>query len=93
LSEWCDKVDTVLVDLDRQGNLRKLLGEGTYLPAPNKKTEGHRVAVINHDEWDENAHDEGIVICDCNPELDANPQHLIEKFEEEKSDSQQFAQT
>jgi len=73
--------DSVLVDLDRQGNLRKLLGEGTYLPAPNKKTEGHRVAVINHDEWDENAHDEGIVICDCNPELDANPQHLIEKFD------------
>jgi chromosome partitioning protein len=73
--------DSVLVDLDKQGNLRKLLDEGVYLPSKGKNTTGHRVAVVDHDDWDELAYDEKLIVCDCNPELEANPKQLIEKFD------------
>ena len=73
--------DSVLVDLDKQGNLRKLLDEGVYLPSPGKQSVGQQVAVVDHDDWDEQAHDEKLIVCDCNPELEANPKQLIEKFD------------
>ncbi len=75
------KYDVVLIDLDRQGNLRKLLDEGVYLPSPNKNELGTQITVIDHHEWDEKSHDEKIVVCDCNPEMDANPQELIRQFD------------
>ncbi len=73
--------DIALIDLDRQQNLRKLLGEGVYLPS-NKGSVGSVVSVLSPDEWDENSYkDTKIVICDCNPEFDANPVEYIRKFD------------
>ncbi len=73
--------DIALIDLDRQRNLRKLLGEGVYLPS-KKGAVGSVVSVLTPEEWDENAyHDTKIVICDCNPEFDANPIEFIRKFD------------
>lgn len=73
--------DTALIDLDRQQNLKKLLGEGVYLPA-TKADAGSVVSVLNAEEWDEAAYKETkIVVCDCNPEFDANPIEFIRKFD------------
>jgi chromosome partitioning protein len=71
----------VLLDLDRQGNLRKLMGEGIYLPHPRKKA-GTTITVLDHHEWDEDRDPEtGIVICDCNPEFSQNPVELMSRFD------------
>ncbi len=73
--------DVALVDLDRQQNLRKLLGEGLYLPATKGKL-GSVISVLSPDEWDEKAYKgTKIVVCDCNPEFDANPIEFIRKFD------------
>ncbi len=73
--------DVALVDLDRQQNLRKLLGENLHLPATNGKL-GSTISVFGHDEWNEAAHKTTkIVVCDCNPEFDANPVEFIRKFD------------
>ena len=73
--------DVALVDLDRQQNLRKLLGEGLYLPATKGKL-GSVISVLSHDEWDETAYKgTKVVVCDCNPEFDANPVEFIRKFD------------
>lgn len=73
--------DVALVDLDRQQNMRKLLGEGLYLPATKGKL-GSVISVLSPEEWDEKAYKETkIVICDCNPEFDANPVEFIRKFD------------
>jgi chromosome partitioning protein len=73
--------DSILIDLDPQNHLGELLGEGVYLPDADKYQEGNRVVVLNHEEWDETAHDEKIVICDCNPDLGNNPIDLVRKFD------------
>jgi chromosome partitioning protein len=73
--------DVALIDLDHQQNLRKLLGEGVYLPATKGKF-GSKISVFNQTEWSEANHDDKkIVICDCNPEFDANPLEFIRKFD------------
>ena len=73
--------DVALVDLDRQQNLRKLLGEVLYLPA-TKGNLGSMVSVLNPDEWNESSYKKAkIVVCDCNPEFDANPAEFIRKFD------------
>ncbi|MCD9189074.1 MAG: AAA family ATPase [Pyrinomonadaceae bacterium] len=73
--------DVALIDLDHQQNLRKLLGEGVYLPS-NKGNLGSVVSVLNKDEWDERDYqDTKIVICDCNPEFESNPVEFIRKFD------------
>lgn len=73
--------DVALLDLDRQQNLRKLLGEGVYLPNTKGKI-GSVISVLNHEDWDETAYkDTKIVICDCNPEFDANPIEFIRQFD------------
>lgn len=73
--------DVALIDLDHQQNLRKLLGEGVYLPS-NKGNLGSVVSVLNKDEWDERDYqDTKIVICDCNPEFEANPVEFVRKFD------------
>lgn len=73
--------DVALIDLDRQQNLRKLLGDGLYLPATRGKL-GSVISVLSHDEWDEAAYkDTRVVVCDCNPEFDANPVEFIRKFD------------
>lgn len=73
--------DVALVDLDRQQNLNKLLGGGVYVPSAKDKT-GAVISVLSADEWDEAAYKETkIVICDCNPEFDANPADFIRNFD------------
>lgn len=73
--------DVVLVDLDRQSNLRKLLGGEVYLPQTNGAT-GSNITVLNHSEWNDEANKENkIVICDCNPEFSSNPLDFIRKFD------------
>jgi chromosome partitioning protein len=72
--------DVILVDLDRQSNLRKLLGDGVYLPGP-KGSLGATITVLNHDEWSEEDYpDIKVVVCDCSPEYDANPEEFIKRF-------------
>ena len=73
--------DVALVDLDHQQNLRKLLGEGVYLPA-TKGNLGSVISVLTKDEWDEGDYrDTKIVVCDCNPEFEANPKEFVRKFD------------
>ena len=73
--------DVILIDLDRQSNLHKLLGDGVYLPGP-KGSLGATITVLNHNEWrEEDYPDVKVVICDCNPEYDANPEEFIKKFD------------
>lgn len=73
--------DVALIDLDHQQNLRKLLGEGVYLPA-TKGNLGSVLSVLSHEDWDEADYkDTKIVVCDCNPEFDANPIEFIRKFD------------
>jgi len=73
--------DVGLIDLDHQQNLRKILGEGVYL----QKTKGNLgsvISVLTKDEWNEGDYkDTKIVICDCNPEFEANPREYIQKFD------------
>lgn len=72
--------DVVLIDLDRQSNLRKLLGDGVYLPGPKGQL-GATITVLNYTEWNEDEYPEArIVICDCSPEYDANPEEFLRKF-------------
>lgn len=73
--------DVGLIDLDHQQNLRKILGEGVYLPA-TKGNLGSVISVLTKDEWDEGDYaDTKIVVCDCNPEFEANPREYIQKFD------------
>ncbi len=73
--------DVALIDLDKQQNLRKLLGEGVYLPATKGKL-GSVISVLNQDEWDEADYRETkIVVCDCNPEFETNPVEFVRKFD------------
>ena len=73
--------DVGLIDLDHQQNLRKILGEGVYLPA-TKGSLGSVISVLTKDEWDEGDYkDTKIVVCDCNPEFEANPKEYIQKFD------------
>jgi chromosome partitioning protein len=73
--------DVGLIDLDHQQNLRKILGEGVYLPA-TKGNLGSVISVLTKDEWDEGDYRETkIVVCDCNPEFEANPKEYIQKFD------------
>jgi chromosome partitioning protein len=73
--------DVGLIDLDHQQNLRKILGEGVYLPA-TKGAVGSVISVLTKDEWNEGDYkDTKVVICDCNPEFEANPREYIQKFD------------
>ena len=73
--------DVGLIDLDHQQNLRKILGEGVYLPS-TKGQIGSVISVLTKDEWDEGDYqDTKIVVCDCNPEFEANPREYIQKFD------------
>ena len=73
--------DVSLVDLDRQQNLRKLLGNELFIPE-TKGAEGSTISVLNGDEWNESKRRRTkIVVCDCNPEFDANPIEFVRKFD------------
>lgn len=73
--------DVALIDLDRQQNMRKLLGEGVYLPGTRGEL-GSVISVLSYEDWDEADYRETkTIICDCNPEFDANPVEFIKKFD------------
>lgn len=73
--------DVALIDLDHQRNLRKILGEGVYLPA-TRDSIGSVISVLTPDEWRDGDFDDAkIVICDCNPEFDANPREFLRRFD------------
>lgn len=73
--------DVALLDLDRQQNMRKLLGEKVYLPA-TKGEGGSTISISSYENWKEAADKQTkIVVCDCSPEFDANPREFIEKFD------------
>jgi cellulose biosynthesis protein BcsQ len=72
--------NVALVDLDPEKNLQKLIGDGVYLPKP--RSVGESIEVYDRDAWDEDAaRDSKIVICDCSPAFERNPQELIKKFD------------
>lgn len=72
--------NVALVDLDPEKNLQKLLGDGVYIPKPHSV--GESIEVYDKDAWDEDAaRDCKIVICDCSPAFERNPEELINKFD------------
>jgi cellulose biosynthesis protein BcsQ len=72
--------NVALVDLDPEKNLQKLVGDGIYLPKP--QSVGESIEVFDREAWDEDAaRDCKIVICDCSPAFERNPEELIKKFD------------
>ena len=72
--------NVALVDLDPEKNLQKLIGDGVYLPKP--LSVGESIEVYDREAWDEDAaRDCKIVICDCSPAFERNPQELVKKFD------------
>ncbi|MBE9167282.1 restriction endonuclease [Pleurocapsales cyanobacterium LEGE 06147] len=73
--------NVALVDLDPEQNLHKLVGDGIFVPNFRGGV-GHSIEVFNDRDWDENAaKDCKIVICDCSPAVERNPQELMKKFD------------
>lgn len=73
--------DVALVDLDRQQNMRKLLGKAVYFPR-TKGESSSKISVLHHEQWNESDYKKAkIVVCDSNPEFDANPSEFIRKFD------------
>ena len=73
--------NVALLDLDKQQNLRKLLGDKVYVPN-SKNSDGSQISVLSHEAWDETAYkNTKIVICDCNPEFESNPTDFIRNFD------------
>jgi chromosome partitioning protein len=72
--------NVALVDLDPEKNLQKLIGDGVYLPKP--QSVGESIEVYDREAWDEDAaRDSKIVICDCSPAFERNPEELVKKFD------------
>lgn len=73
---------TALLDLDRQQNLRKMLGESVYLPPAKGRDGSVAIPVFSAAEWDvEKPAKTKIVVCDCSPEIDANPPQFVRQFD------------
>lgn len=73
--------DVALVDLDKQENLRNILGDGVHV-SKHGEPMGSVVSVFNSTEWDESYHENiKVVVCDCSPEFDKNPAELIRRFD------------
>lgn len=81
--------DVILLDLDPERNLRKLFSHdleeedaSAFVPPINKGEIGTTITVLDRDEWQPEKYPEiKIIICDCSPVLDKNPQSLVEKFD------------
>jgi cellulose biosynthesis protein BcsQ len=72
--------DVALIDLDPEQNLHRLMGDGIFLPNPGKI--GNSITVFNQDNWgEEMAEDCQVVICDCSPALERNPEELIKRLD------------
>ncbi|QLE55938.1 restriction endonuclease [Nostoc sp. TCL26-01] len=71
--------NVALVDLDPEENLQKLVGDGVFVP--NARGVGTNVQVFRADDWHEDcARDCQIVICDCSPALERNPEELVKRL-------------
>lgn len=74
--------NVILLDLDIQGNLRKLLGEGVFIPQDaSKNYPGATISVFDYNDEGWGEEDANIIICDCNPDFNNNPKELIAKFD------------
>jgi chromosome partitioning protein len=73
--------DVALIDLDPQGNLSTLLGEGVVVKDRRKRP--HTVTIYTADEWDDDRppDESQAVICDCSPAFDANPTRLMRRLQ------------
>ena len=72
--------DIALVDLDPEGNLSRLVGDGIYLPNPGRV--GNTIEVFEEKHWHEDSVKNcNIIVCDCSPALERNPQELIERLD------------
>ncbi len=73
--------NVALLDLDKQQNLHKLLGDEVVIPSRDDPN-GSIISILNHENWDESRFsDAKIVVCDCNPEFGANPVEFVRKFD------------
>lgn len=73
--------NVLLLDLDNERNLKKLLGNGVRVPPEHSHGHGSNVRVLSYDEWLLWEHKNyNIIICDCNPSFDANPIEMIKRF-------------
>lgn len=72
--------NVALIDLDPEQNLHKLVGDGVFVPNP--KGIGTTINLFDETDWHEDAaQDCQIVICDCSPALERNPEELVKKFD------------
>jgi len=73
--------DVAIIDLDPQKNLTTLLSGGVAIPGVGHEP-AHHVKVFSLEEWDSHppSNDIRMVVCDCSPVFEENPEHIIEKF-------------
>jgi cellulose biosynthesis protein BcsQ len=72
--------NVAIVDLDPEENLQKLVGDGVFVPNP--KGVGTNIQVFQAENWHEDsARDCQIVICDCSPALERNPEELVKRLD------------
>jgi cellulose biosynthesis protein BcsQ len=72
--------DIALVDLDPEGNLSRLVGDGLYLANPGRV--GNTIEVFEKESWHEDSvPNSNIVVCDCSPALERNPEELIKRLD------------
>ena len=79
--------DVALLDLDPQKNLAKLFARdkeeqpSIFVKSVHKGQEGTVITVFDYEEWLEGERAEKVVICDCNPTLEENPEELIRELD------------
>lgn len=73
--------DVAIIDLDPQKNLTTLLSGGVVIPGTAGEP-SHTIKVFSLDEWDDRRPPLGtkMVVCDCSPVFEENPEHIIQKF-------------
>jgi chromosome partitioning protein len=72
--------DVALIDLDPEKNLSTLLGEGIKLPRTDEQP-GQTITIYNESDWDyDHPPDEKMIVCDCSPSLERNPEKLIRQL-------------
>ena len=72
--------DALLLDLDPQKNLSKMLGKGVEIRDKKDKATG-KITVVDYNDWDEMKYREKVIVCDCSPDTKANPKEMIRKFD------------
>lgn len=81
--------DVALLDLDPAQHLHRLFYQGPedyslVVPSPKsrKYRQGAVISVYSHDQWTESPDkNTKIIICDCSPVIDQNPEALIRSFD------------